>query len=75
VKTRLLDDIVAQSGGKNLMPGMPVGRPDVLASRVVDALERDDDAVFYPSVYAAGTWFMGLSRWLIKTSAPSRKRA
>jgi short-subunit dehydrogenase len=74
VRTRMLDDIVARSGGRFVVPGMPVGHPDELAERVVDALAEDREDLFYPAIYRTSAWFMGLTRLMVRLATLSRRK-
>ena len=50
-----------QVGASLIARAMPTGHPDVLAGKVVDAVENDEARVVYPPTYAAA--FRGRAEW------------
>jgi short-subunit dehydrogenase len=59
---------------KDPTAGMPVGNTGALARLVVRAVERRQDRVIYPRVYAVTRMFPGLARWAIDTFGPLPQR-
>lgn len=74
VVTPMFDRVNATETGKRVYKGLPRGTSPELARRIVDALQYDEETVFYPRVYRVPSWFMGLSRWFVGVTAPSRQQ-
>lgn len=72
IRTPMLDKFLS-SEAKAAYRGLPQGTSTELARRIVDGLRQDEQTVVYPGVYRATTWFMGISRWVMGVTAPSRR--
>jgi short-subunit dehydrogenase len=73
IHTPMLDKALKTEAGKKFFGRLPIGKPEPLARRMVDALLRDEETVVYPRVYQATHWLGGLSRRLVTMTAPPVK--
>ena len=60
----------AQVRGSWLARAIPTGRPDVLASRIVAALDHRRPRVVYPPLYAVAAEALGVSRRVTRSFSP-----
>jgi short-subunit dehydrogenase len=57
-------------GGRDNLPKMPEGTPEVLASRIRRAMERRRARLVYPRFYAVSRWLPWFGRWSVDSFAP-----
>jgi short-subunit dehydrogenase len=60
----------AQYGGGMLSRAVPAGRPERLARRIVDAVERGRARVIYPALYEVGWHAQNLAAWFALAAGP-----
>lgn len=73
IHTPMLDKALKTEAGKKFFGRLPIGKVEPLASRIADALVRDEETVVYPRVYHATSWLGGLSRRLVTMTTPPVK--
>ena len=61
----------AQYGGGVLKKAVPTGRPDALATRILDAVERGRARVIYPALYGLGWHAQNAAAWLALAAGPN----
>jgi short-subunit dehydrogenase len=59
-----IDAQTVGQGKKNPLGAMPVGRPEVLARRIVRAIQRGEQKIIYPWLYRVLSWMPPLARWV-----------
>jgi len=71
VKSALEAGARAEYGGGGLIGKLaPTGEPNGLATRVMDAIERDEPRVIYPRLYGVGWTAPTLSSWITLSYGP-----
>lgn len=70
VKTAMGEAGWAGLGGRENLPKMPEGTPEVLAGRMRRAMERRRARVIYPRFYALSRWLPWFGRWSVDRFAP-----
>jgi short-subunit dehydrogenase len=71
VTTPMAESAYAAFGGRKGLVGlMPEGKPDVLARRILRALERGSARLIYPRFYTLARLAPWFARWLTDLSAP-----
>src|SRR5262249_29420993 len=61
----------AQYAAGVLQRAVPTGRPDALAERILDAIERGRARVIYPAVYELGWHAQNAAAWLALAAGPN----
>lgn len=62
-------------GGRENLPRMPEGTPEVLARRIRRAMERRRARLVYPRFYALSRWLPWFARWSVDRFAPRPPQA
>jgi short-subunit dehydrogenase len=57
-------------GGRDNLPKMPEGTPEVLARRIRRAMERRRARLVYPRFYAVSRWLPWFGRWSVDSFGP-----
>jgi short-subunit dehydrogenase len=57
-------------GGRDNLPKMPEGTPEILARRITRAMERRRARLVYPRFYAVSRWLPWFGRWSVDSFAP-----
>jgi short-subunit dehydrogenase len=70
VETPMADRNWAQMASERSKKLAPIGNADVLARKVVRAVEKRQARVIYPSFYKLGWYMPWLSRWIVSTFTP-----
>ena len=60
----------AQYGGGLVSRAVPTGRPETLATRILDAVERGRARVIYPALYEVGWHAQNLAAWFALAAGP-----
>lgn len=63
-----MSDRVLAQYGRNPSKGLPWGKPEELARRVVEAVDKRKSTLVYPKFYWLPKWFPGLTQWVMKAS-------
>jgi short-subunit dehydrogenase len=72
VTTAMGESGYAAMGGRENLPKMPEGTPDVLALRIRRAIETRKSRVIYPRFYTLSRWLWPFARWAIDSFAPKK---
>lgn len=73
IKTPMGDEAYAAFGGREKVPKVPEGTPEVMARLIRRAMEKRKKRLIYPRFYLLSYWFPWLGRRLVESFGPKLK--
>lgn len=74
IQTAMLEKAQKNEATRRFFARLPTGKADVLARRIVQALEKDEETVVYPGIYRGTKALPGLTLWATRQMAPAARK-